>query len=196
MPSARYVSAEAARQDGAMASVARLRPRTTRLAVAALLAASTFAGPLAAGAGTPVGAADDVAGAAFVPVTPCRLLDTRDSVDRPGPALAAGRTVTIDVAGRCNVGEAAVAAALTLTVVDPDEAGYATLYPDGAPPATSTVNYRAGSPSAITDNTWSVKIAGITVDSGAAANATRRTSKEETVDLADYLPLPQLVQER
>ncbi|NLT53515.1 MAG: hypothetical protein GXX79_02875 [Actinomycetales bacterium] len=52
-----------------------------------------------------------------------------------------------------------------------------------------TVNYRAGSPSAITDNTWSVKIAGITVDSGAAANATRRTSKEETVDLADYLPV-------
>jgi hypothetical protein len=52
------------------------------------------------------------------------------------------------------------------------------------------VTYRANSPAAITDNTWNVKIAGVSVDSGASANRSGTTTTEDAITLKDYLPFP------
>ena len=78
----------------------------------------------------------------FVPVRPCRLLDTRES---PGRALRATKTAVVSVAGRCGVGNGAVAAALTLTAIEPAEPGYATMFPTGSKrPVASALNYASG----------------------------------------------------
>ena len=86
-------------------------------------------------------------GAGLTPVTPARLFDTR-----PGEA---GGAVPVDqqpygdlrvhitgVAGVPNSGVAAVS--LNVTVVDPSEAGFVTVYPCGQRPPTSNLNYTAG----------------------------------------------------
>ena len=76
--------------------------------------------------------------AAFRPVAPCRLLDTR--LDR---RLGTDSTVDIDVAGRCGVDGDAVVAAVTVTAVDPVGDGFLTAFPSGVDrPGTSVVNYR------------------------------------------------------
>lgn len=84
---------------------------------------------------------------ALVPLEPCRLLDTR----RTG-AVGAGATTTVDVTagspgldGRgCGVPADAAAIAATITLVDPVAAGHATVWGEGEPPPTSTVNVDVG----------------------------------------------------
>jgi murein DD-endopeptidase MepM/ murein hydrolase activator NlpD len=83
----------------------------------------------------------------YEPVTPLRLLDTRDT----GNYLRAGSTVAVAVAGVAEqTGGVAVpadaeAAVLNVTAVDPRTDGYVTVRPCGAPSTeTSTVNYTAG----------------------------------------------------
>src|SRR5690606_11713985 len=51
----------------------------------------------------------------FVPVTPCRLLDTRETGE---PKPSADSTRTLQVTGRCNVPDHAISVALTLTVTE------------------------------------------------------------------------------
>jgi hypothetical protein len=78
----------------------------------------------------------------FVPLRPCRLLDTRESPAKP---LAAGNVAEVEVAERCGVSGGAVAAALTLTVIEPIESGYATMFATGAGrPLASALNFRRG----------------------------------------------------
>lgn len=91
----------------------------------------------------------------FVPVTPCRIIDTRVA----GGAIAANTTRNFDItavanysfqggdATDCNVGAAGsfAAAAINFTVVTPGAAGYITAFPYLATqPLASTVNYTAG----------------------------------------------------
>lgn len=88
-------------------------------------------------------AADDVPAEAarFVPVTPCRLLDTREGDAKP----AAESVTTLQVTtGQCRVPAEAVAAALTLTVTEPEAAGHLTAWPTGTQPTVSNLNYAAG----------------------------------------------------
>lgn len=77
---------------------------------------------------------------------PCRLVDTRGAdPSRPGQPLAARSDLDIDVAGQCGVADTAVAAALTVTAVNPQADGYVTLFPAGTDrPTVSNVNYRPG----------------------------------------------------
>lgn len=78
---------------------------------------------------------------AYVPVQPCRLLDTRRQA---GNRLDA-KTLLIKVAGRCNVPDGLAAAVLTLTATQSSSDGYITAYsPDTARPSTSNLNYRRG----------------------------------------------------
>jgi hypothetical protein len=122
------------------------RHGTRPLWVAVALLAGVIAPAGAAVASVPPDDEPPPNAARFVPVEPCRLLDTRGA-DHNNPAAPplAGATVEIDVAGQCGVMPSAVAAALTVTVVDPAVAGYATVFPAGAErPNVSTVNYRAG----------------------------------------------------
>jgi len=101
--------------------------------------------PAPAGAAEPPPPDATVDGTRFVPVRPCRLLDTRGAdPTQPVDAPDARAELTVDVAGRCGVPTRAVAAAFTVTAVHPDAPGYITLYPGGAErPTASTVNYRA-----------------------------------------------------
>jgi hypothetical protein len=98
---------------------------------------------------------DAAADLVFVPVTPCRIIDTRIA----GGVIAANTTRSFDVtsasnytaqggdATNCGVGAvgAFAAAAINFTVVTPSAAGYITAFPYLATqPLAATVNYVAG----------------------------------------------------
>lgn len=110
----------------------------------------------------------------YVPIAPCRIIDTRVA----GGAIAANTTRSFDVtavsnysfqggdASNCNGAGAAgsfAAAAINFTVVTPSAAGYITAFPfGGTQPLASTVNYTAGD---IRGN-----FAVVQLDQGASAN--------------------------
>lgn len=73
----------------------------------------------------------------FVPVTPCRLLDTREGAGKP----AADSIRTLEVAGLCNVPDDAISATMTLTVTESEGRGYVTAWPSGDRPTVSNLNY-------------------------------------------------------
>jgi PKD repeat protein len=80
----------------------------------------------------------------FYTVPPCRLLDTRQS-----SALSSGTPLTFAVAGisafACGIPATAKAVAVNITVVDPTNSGFVSLYPGNYPvPATSTLNFSPG----------------------------------------------------
>lgn len=91
----------------------------------------------------------------YVPVTPCRIIDTRVA----GGVIAANSTRDFDItslanfssqggdASDCGIGAAGsfAAAVINFTVVTPNAAGYMTAFPFGvAQPLAATVNYTAG----------------------------------------------------
>lgn len=109
----------------------------------------------------------------FVPVPPCRILDTRVA----GGAIAANTTRGFDVTAvsnysfqggannNCGVGDKGsfAAAVINFTVVTPAAAGYITAFPlGGTQPLAATVNYTAGD---IRGN-----LATVALDQGASAN--------------------------
>ena len=90
--------------------------------------------------------------AAFVPVAPCRLFDTRsDQSIGPrttalGPGDAFAQTVR-GVNGLCNIPIDATAVALNVTIVNPTAASYLTIWPSDAPqPLASNLNWLGGDP--------------------------------------------------
>jgi hypothetical protein len=102
----------------------------------------------------------------YTPITPCRIADTR--VTGGGPLTAGGTrsffsvnsasyTVQGGSATNCGLlGVVASAVAINITAVTPSAAGYATVYPFGAPqPLAASVNYTAG---AIVNNTVVTRI--------------------------------------
>jgi Zinc carboxypeptidase len=138
----------------------------------AVLGACAVAPVLAAGAGPAAAASTAVPGSsAFVPVAPCRLLDTRQG-GRPGTS------VTVTVAGSCGVPLTASAVVVTLTVPGATAAGYVTAHPAGGTlPLASNLNVVAG---ATVANTALVRLAGgaFTLDSNVAVH--------EVVDVVGY----------
>lgn len=88
----------------------------------------------------------------FVPVTPCRLVDTRISGNFGGTQYTAGETRSIVVPnGGCSIPSTAAAYSLNVAVVPVKTLGYTTLYPTGATyaggatrPLVSTVNSTDG----------------------------------------------------
>jgi hypothetical protein len=98
---------------------------------------------------------DEAADLVYVPVTPCRIIDTRVA----GGVIAANTTRGFDVtsvgtyapqggaANDCAIGGAGsfAAAVINFTVVTPSAGGYITAFPFGATqPVAATVNYTAG----------------------------------------------------
>jgi YVTN family beta-propeller protein len=75
----------------------------------------------------------------FVPVTPCRLVDTRKT---GGPIPGATfRTFPVPQEGGCNIPSTAAAYSLNVTVVPPAPLGYLTIWPNGLDrPVVSTMN--------------------------------------------------------
>jgi hypothetical protein len=88
-----------------------------------------------------------IPGLDFHTLTPCRIVDTRNSAGPlGGPALAAGipRTFTI-AAAICGVPASARALSLNLTMTGALTGGTIVIYPgDAALPATSTISFAAG----------------------------------------------------
>jgi hypothetical protein len=84
---------------------------------------------------------------AYFTVTPCRLVDTRNSVGAlAGPALSWNAVRTFTLAGACGIPANARALALNVTVTAPTGPGDLRIYPAGVavPPLASVVNYTAG----------------------------------------------------
>jgi hypothetical protein len=86
-------------------------------------------------------------GLAFYTLTPCRVLDTRDSNGTyGGPALTAGSTRGFPFAGVCGIPADAKAVSLNVTITSPTAGGFITAYAAalGSPPPTSLVNFGIG----------------------------------------------------
>lgn len=80
-------------------------------------------------------------GAAFVGLTPTRLIDTRNG---HGP-VGAGATLPVPVAGQNGVPTTATAVVLNVTVTGPTAPSFLTVWPDGATqPLASDLNYVPG----------------------------------------------------
>ncbi|MFN3257428.1 MAG: beta strand repeat-containing protein [Ilumatobacter sp.] len=79
------------------------------------------------------------AGTSLTPVTPARLLDTRDPGIGKRPE---GTQFTLDVAGRAGVAEGATAVIVNVTAVQPERNGFVTVHPCLAtPPVASSLNH-------------------------------------------------------
>jgi alpha-tubulin suppressor-like RCC1 family protein len=78
----------------------------------------------------------------FIPVTPCRVADTRNpNGPLGGPILAAGSTRSFTIAGTCGIPSNAQAYSVNLTVVPNGLLGYVTMWPTGQTrPVVSTLN--------------------------------------------------------
>jgi hypothetical protein len=82
-------------------------------------------------------------GLQFVPVTPCRVADTRNATGSfGGPELAAGASREFDIPqSACSIPSSAVAYSLNVTAIPGGPLGYLTLWPSGqAQPTVSTLN--------------------------------------------------------
>jgi hypothetical protein len=85
--------------------------------------------------------ADTAQAGLFTPVTPRRLLDTRQSNAIHNGPLPAGSQVDIDVAGLAGLPADATAAALKVTVTESAASGFWTVFPTGSqPPTASNLN--------------------------------------------------------
>jgi Beta-propeller repeat len=78
----------------------------------------------------------------FVPITPCRVVDTRNAAGPyGGPALAAGTSRSFVIANTCGVPSTAEAYSLNVAVVPLGPLGYLTVWPSGQPqPSVATLN--------------------------------------------------------
>jgi hypothetical protein len=79
----------------------------------------------------------------FHPLTPTRILDTRDGTGGLSGPLGPGSTASVAVAGRGGVPATGVGAvALNVTVTQPSAEGYLSLYPTGEPrPLAANLNF-------------------------------------------------------
>ena len=81
----------------------------------------------------------------FFPLTPCRVVDTRNAVGpQGGPALAANtvRSFTIIGINSCGVPNTAKAVAMNVTIVSPSDGGDLRIFPYQSPvPLASVINF-------------------------------------------------------
>ena len=150
------------------------------------LAASLLAGALAVIAVGITNAASS-SPSSFVPIVPCRLVDTRPDtqVGTRGAPVGANGTVTFAVWGSngdCSIPGNAVGIASNVTVVGPTAPSFLTVYPADAPtrPNASNLNYVAGSPP--TPNQVTVALS----DAGAISVYNLAGSVDVIVDIVGY----------
>jgi hypothetical protein len=82
----------------------------------------------------------------FYPVTPCRLLDTRNPVGPlGGPALAPSEIRLLKATTSCNIPPGALGVSMNVTVTQPAASGFFAVYPGTSTYlGTSTLTFRAG----------------------------------------------------
>lgn len=129
-------------------SVRAARPAYAAIGLTAALTAAVW---FQAGRGAALPGPDE---STFVPIVPCRLMDTRaDAAFNVGPRdtpLGEGETHRLAVTGQqgaCQVPDDASAVALNVTAVSPTAASFLTLFPyETEPPNASNLNFTAGAP--------------------------------------------------
>jgi hypothetical protein len=82
----------------------------------------------------------------YTPLTPARILDTRDGTGGIGAPLGPQATVDVQITGRGGVPAGGVTAvAMNVTVTQPTASGFLTMYPAGTPrPLAANLNYTPG----------------------------------------------------
>lgn len=86
-------------------------------------------------------------GTSFYPLSPCRILDTRNPAGPDGgPALGGSVARVFPIAGTCGIPSSARAVSINVTAVDPPVNGELVLYPGNMapPPSTLTVGLLTG----------------------------------------------------
>jgi hypothetical protein len=79
------------------------------------------------------------------PVTPARLLDTREGIGSSVARVGSGKHVSLQVAGRGGVPTNATAVVLNVTAVAPTSPSFISVYPTGVErPETANLNFVAG----------------------------------------------------
>lgn len=133
------------------------RPRSDR----SLLAASiVVALALGSGTGLTTSASGSVT-SSFVPIAPCRLIDTRPAADNVGARIgpvSANETFVATVwgtNGKCTIPTTATAVSLNVAIVNPTSGSYLTVFPaDASPrPLAANLNWvanQAPTPNAVT----------------------------------------------
>lgn len=117
-----------------------MRPNAVRLVVAATVMAGAFVAPVAVSAAEPVPV---VAASTYTPVTPVRVLDTRNGTGGVTGSVGAGRTVSLNLAAR--IPATATAVVLNLTGTEPTSPTYVTAFPHSASrPLASSLNLAGG----------------------------------------------------
>ena len=138
-----------ARRLGSLARTATDRS-TARRRSALVIASSLLAGTVLGATGLPVLDVTNLASAdatpsptsVFVPVGPLRVADTRDG---SGFSRQSATTITVPIAGHAGVPDAAIAAALTISVTGAPAAGYVTVWPAGEQmPLSANVTFAPG----------------------------------------------------
>jgi hypothetical protein len=127
----------------------RRHPTPSGRATILVLAAGAVA---AAGVVGLVGAAGGTAESSFVPITPCRLVDTRaaEAVGTRATPIGPNESVTFQVRGtngNCTIPTAAVGIVSNATAVNPTDFSYLTVWPaDATRPLASNLNWTPTSP--------------------------------------------------
>jgi hypothetical protein len=111
------------------------------LQLAASCAGGGYGGGGYGGYGAPTGTCGP-----YVPLTPTRVLDTRNGTGGVSGPVGPGQTVSIPIAGTAGVPTSgASAVVLNVTVTDPTRGSYLTVFPEGNPlPLASNLNFVAG----------------------------------------------------
>ena len=124
--------------------------RFVHVAVAAALAAAAAS---SVGLIRTVNAQAGGSASSFVPIVPCRLVDTRHTTDHVGArATAVGENESVVFSvwgsnGNCEIPTTATGIATNITAVFPTADSYLTVYPSDAPrPTASNLNWVAASP--------------------------------------------------
>jgi hypothetical protein len=92
----------------------------------------------------PQGPSPGVGAATFTPVTPVRLVDTRNGIGGI-TRIGSGRQVVVQVTGTASVPATATAAVVNVAAVNPSSPGFVTVYPcSDSVPDTSTLNFVGG----------------------------------------------------
>ena len=132
------MSAAIVKAEGALFAMAR-QHRVRVLAAAIIVSAGLST---AAGANAQSGSSTST-GLEFIPITPCRAVDTRNAAGPfGGPELGAGTIREFDLPqSACAIPSSAVAYSLNVTVVPDGPLGYLTVWPSGqTQPLVSTLN--------------------------------------------------------
>lgn len=153
--------------------------------VAAALAAAAVT---AVGLVQSVGAAGGGTASVYIPIVPCRLVDTRPTPDTVGSlstALAAGQVVTFAVwgtNGNCTIPASATGITANATAVHPTADSYITIYPADAVTRPTTANLNVVNGGAPTPNQVTVGLSA----TGAISAYNYGGSVDLIIDIAGY----------